>query len=101
MSEPGIQTEILLDYQNSISSQSSNKIKQKKVVQIEKGMNISNGFKMSQVSTSSVKNDKFRSIYGKRNNKVKRSLTNQKSASMKVGENRFNSAKSKCLNMWN
>jgi len=98
MSGSGINTEVLLDYPTSVSAQSSSKINQKNSFPVEKGMNNSKGLKMShQITNSNVKPDKFSNIYGAKNNKVKRSLTNQKSSSMKIGENRFDSAKSKFL----
>ena len=87
-------TKMSFEYPTSVSGQSSNKIKHKKSLPIERctsGPNSSNGFKMNNITNSTAKADQkqFNEIYGAKNSKGKRLVTNQKSASMKVGESKL------------
>ncbi len=97
MSGSEVNTEVLLDYPTSVSAQSSNKVRHKRSLQPDRmaaNPSSSNGFKISQYTNSTAKTDKFNDIYGVKNNKAKRGGINKKSASMKIGDSRFDSAKS-------
>ena len=99
LSDSDANTEGLLDYPTAVSAQSSNKIKHKKSLPVDSqsssavGVNASNGFLLNQ--NSAVKPEKIEQIYGMRNNKAKRGVSNQKSSSMKVTDNGIDQGRGK------